>query len=54
MTSAPKPDPSLDQVTIYRLDHLMFLLVGTIILTSLHPPSCRIPSTGKYRRSTRI
>jgi len=36
MTSAPKPDPSLDQVTIYRLDHLMFLLVGTIILTSLN------------------
>jgi hypothetical protein len=33
MTSAPKPDPG---VTVYRLDHLMFLLVGTIILTSVN------------------
>jgi hypothetical protein len=34
MTSAPKPDPG-PEVTVVRLDLLMFVLVGTIILTPL-------------------
>ena len=36
MTSAPKPDPGryldADQTTVYRLDHLMLVLVGSLLL----------------------
>src|SRR5258705_6273191 len=31
-----KPDADSDQVTFHRLDEMMFLLVGTIILTSVN------------------
>ena len=36
MTSAPKPDPGryldADQTTVYRLDHLMLVLVGSLLV----------------------
>jgi hypothetical protein len=31
-----KPDADSDRVTFHRLDEMMFLLVGTIILTSVN------------------
>jgi hypothetical protein len=31
-----KPDADSDQVTFHRLDEMMFLLAGTIILTSVN------------------